>query len=54
MPWWVFQSVGYYSRVGGTARSTASEETVHGVHAPAGDVLAERPDWQALRRLGRW
>ena len=51
---------GFFSRwgtthaSGATARSTASEETAHGVHAPAGDVLAERPDWQALRRLGRW
>ena len=31
--------------------STAAEETAHGVHAPAGDVLAKRPDWQAWRRV---
>ena len=29
--------------------STATEETAHGVDAPAGDVLAKRPDWQAWR-----
>ena len=45
-------ALGYYYASGATARSTASEETAHGVHAPAGDVLAERPDWQAWRRLG--
>ena len=32
-------------------RSTAAEETAHGVHAPAGNVLAKRPDWQAWRRV---
>ena len=31
--------------------STATEETAHGVDAPAGDVLAKRPDWQAWRRV---
>ena len=31
--------------------STAAEETAYGVHAPAGDVLAKRPDWQARRRV---
>ncbi len=31
--------------------STATEETAHGVDAPAGDVLAKRPDWQAGRRV---
>ena len=31
--------------------STAAEEPAHGVHAPAQDVLAKRPDWQAWRRV---
>ena len=31
--------------------STATEETAHGVDAPAGDVLAKHPDWQAGRRV---
>ena len=34
-------------RVDEPGASTAAEETAHGVHAPAGDVLAKRPDWQA-------
>ena len=31
--------------------STAAEESAHGVHAPAGDVRAKRPDWQAWRQV---
>ena len=27
--------------------STVAEETAHGIHAPAGDVLGKRPDGQA-------
>ena len=36
-----------YQLWGACERSTASDETAHGVQAPAGDVLAKRPDWQA-------
>ena len=38
-------------RVDEPGASTAAEETAHGVHPPAGNVLAKRPDWQAWRRL---
>ena len=31
--------------------STGTEEAAHGVHAPAEDVLAKRPNWQTPRRL---
>ena len=45
--WWSGVPVG--GRWTNPEPSTASEETAHGVQAPAGDVLAKRPDWQAWR-----
>ena len=47
--WWSGVPVG--GRWTNPEPSTASEETAHGVQAPAGDVLAKRPDWQAWRRV---
>ena len=46
--WWSGVPVG--GRWTNPELSTTSEETAHGVQAPAGDVLAKRPDWQAWGR----
>ena len=46
--WWSGVPVG--GRWTNPEPSTTSEETAHGVQAPAGDVLAKRPDWQAWGR----
>ena len=45
--WWSGVPVG--GRRTKPEASTAAEEPAHGVHAPAEDVLAKRPNWQAGR-----
>ena len=54
---WFLRAFGSLALLGGACRtcrrrvSTAAEESAHGLQAPAGDVRAKRPDWQAWRRV---